>query len=84
MSIMMLANGKRKPTVFKAYYDRKVDEGMIKKKAIGHLYGKVANLIYTILKSGQKYNPKIHAAACGVDWDEIYKLEEREKPVLFN
>ncbi|WP_242142931.1 MULTISPECIES: IS110 family transposase [unclassified Bacillus cereus group] len=27
MFIMMLANGKRKPTVFKAYYDCKVEEG---------------------------------------------------------
>ncbi len=84
MSMMMLANGKRKPTVFKAYYDRKVDEGMIKKKAIGHLCGKIANLIYTILKSGQKYDPKIHAAACGIEWDEVYELEEKQQPVLLN
>ncbi|MGA5716480.1 IS110 family transposase [Bacillus bombysepticus] len=84
MSMMMLANGKRKPTVFKAYYDRKVEEGMIKKKAIGHLCGKIANLIYTILKSGQKYDPKIHAAACGIEWDEVYKLEEKQESVLLN
>ncbi|MBK5424589.1 transposase [Bacillus sp. TH30] len=84
MSMMMLANGKRKPTVFKAYYDRKVEEGMIKKKAIGHLCGKIANLIYTVLKSSQKYDPKIHAAACGIDWDEVYELEEKQGPVLLN
>lgn len=36
-------------------------------KAIGHLCGKIANLIYTILKSGQKYDPKIHAAACEIE-----------------
>lgn len=84
ISMMMLANGKRKPTVFKAYYDRKVEEGMIKKKAIGHLCGKIANLIYTILKSSQKYDPKIHAAACGIEWNEVYELEEKQDSVLLS
>ncbi|XOS94324.1 IS110 family transposase [Brevibacillus laterosporus] len=84
MSMMMLANGKRKPTVFKAYYDRKVEEGMIKKKAIGHLCGKIANLIYTLLKNDQKYDPKIHAVACGIEWDEVYEQEEKQEPVLLN
>ncbi|SPT76353.1 transposase [Bacillus cereus] len=84
MSMIMLANGKRKPTVFKAYYDRKVEEGMIKKKAISHLCGKIANLIYTILKNSQKYDPKIHAAACGIEWDEVYKLEKYQETLLLN
>lgn len=82
--MMMLANGKRKPTVFKAYYDRKVEEGMIKEKAIGHLCGKIANLIYTILKSGQKYDPKIHAKACGIEWDEVYELKDKQETMLLN
>lgn len=51
-------------------------------KAIGHLCGKIANLIYTILKSGQKYDPKIHAAACEIEWDKVYELEEKQELFL--
>ncbi|WP_232700254.1 IS110 family transposase [Brevibacillus daliensis] len=82
IAMMMLANGKKKPTVFKTYYNRKVEDGMSKKKAIGHLCGKIANLIYAILKRGQKYDPKLHAAACGIEWDEAYKLEEGRKSTI--
>ncbi|MCP1124376.1 hypothetical protein NKR74_13855 [Bacillus sp. 3103sda1] len=59
----MSANGKRKPIVFKAYHDRKVEEGMIKKQEIGHLCFRIANLFYTLFKSGQKYDPQLYAAA---------------------
>ncbi|WP_255258140.1 hypothetical protein [Bacillus sp. AFS018417] len=81
---MMSANGKRKPTVFKAYHDRKVEEGMIKKQEIGHLCFRIANLFYTLFKSGQKYDPQLYAAACGIEWDEAYKLEGKQEPVLLN
>ncbi|MEI4624137.1 hypothetical protein [Bacillus cereus] len=44
---MMLTNGKRKPTVFKAYYHCTVEEGMIKNKAIGTFIVESEKLIVT-------------------------------------
>jgi transposase len=70
LALIILANGQKHPTVFKAYYDRKVSEGMNKKKAIGHLCGKIAALIYTVLKNKVKYDPITHAKACGVELDK--------------
>lgn len=45
--MMMLTNGKRKPTVFKAYYHCTVEEGMIKNKAIGTFIVESEKLIVT-------------------------------------
>lgn len=84
IALIILANGKQNPTVFKVYYDRKVEEGMSKKKAIGHLCGKIANLIYSLLKNNRKYDPKIHAAACGINWDEINNTSLENEPLLLN
>ncbi|MGK5512312.1 hypothetical protein ACSNN5_29980 [Brevibacillus formosus] len=39
--------------------------------------GKVAKIIYIVLKTGNSYDPKRHAAVCGVPWNEQYK----EKPL---
>ncbi|SDP97386.1 hypothetical protein SAMN05216565_12822, partial [Litchfieldia salsa] len=72
------------PTVFKAYYDRKVTEGMNKKKAIGHLCGKIASLIYTVLKNKVKYDPITHAKACGVEFNNLYIKNNKEKTKLTN
>lgn len=56
---------------------------MSKKKAIGHLCGKLANLIYSLLKNNHKYDPKVHATACGVDLEEFIS-KEKEEPLLLN
>ncbi|WP_100404290.1 IS110 family transposase [Bacillus solitudinis] len=83
IALIILASGKYNPTVFKVYYDRKVEEGMSKKKAIGHLCGKIANLIYSLLKNNHKYDPKIHAAAMGVNFEEL-NSKPKEEPLLLN
>ena len=84
ISLIILANGKPHPTVFKAYYDRKVEEGMSKKKAIGHLCGKLANLIYSLLKNNVKYDPVVHAAACGINLADLNKSKEEKEPLLLS
>ncbi|MFP3668482.1 hypothetical protein SB717_25390 [Priestia sp. SIMBA_032] len=68
---------KKQPTVFSMYYNRLVEREMNKKKAIVHLCGKIAKLIYTTLKTGQEYDSKKHAQACGIAWESMYdkKLE---------
>jgi transposase len=84
IALIILASGKYNPTVFKVYYDRKVEEGMSKKKAIGHLCGKIANLIYSLLKNSRKYDPIIHAAAMGVNFEELNSKPKEEEPLLLN
>jgi transposase len=84
LALIILANGQKHPTVFKAYYDRKVSEGMNKKKAIGHLCGKIAALIYTVLKNKVKYDPITHAKACGVELDNLYIKNNKRKTKLIN
>lgn len=60
------------PNVFSAYYERLVNRQMPKRKAIGHMCGKVAKIIYRILKTGTPYDPRKHAAACGITWVDQY------------
>lgn len=36
------------------------------------MWGKIAKLIYTILKNRQPYDSIIHAKACGIPWEDIY------------
>jgi transposase len=84
IALIILANGEKHPTVFKAYYDRKVSEGMNKKKAIGHLCGKIAALIYTVLKNKVKYDPITHAKACGVEFDNLYIKDQINKIKLLS
>lgn len=62
--------------VFATYFERLLARQMPKMKAIGHMSGKVAKIIYSVLKTGVPYDPKRHAAACGIPWNEQYK----EKP----
>ncbi|MGG0454624.1 IS110 family transposase [Bacillus mycoides] len=71
MALIVIATKKR-PTVFRAYYNSLVERGMPKRKAIGHMCGKIAKLIYTILKNRQPYDSIIHAKACGIPWEDIY------------
>lgn len=82
IALIVLANGQKHPTVFKLYYDRKVNEGMNKKKAIGHLCGKIAALIYTVLKNKKIYDPIIHAKACGIKMDNLYLKNPSKEPQL--
>ncbi|MBT2659325.1 IS110 family transposase [Bacillus sp. ISL-18] len=84
IALIVLANGEKHPTVFKVYYDRKVKEGMNKKKAIGHLCGKIAALIYTVLKNKKVYDPVIHAKACGIKLDELYLKNPDPKLLMVN
>ncbi|MED4583639.1 IS110 family transposase [Brevibacillus choshinensis] len=76
MAIILIAK-RSGQNVFAAYYERLVARQMPKRKAIGHMSGKVAKIIYSVLKTGVPYDPKRHAAACGVPWNEQYK----EKPL---
>ena len=71
MAMIMLAT-KSQPSVFSTYYQRLIDRKMNGKKAIGHMCGKIAKILYTVLKTGQKYDPKKHAEATGVPWNSIY------------
>ena len=34
--------------------------------------GKIAKLLYTTLKTNQKYDSKKHAEACGIPWQDMY------------
>ncbi|MEJ8548860.1 transposase, partial [Brevibacillus borstelensis] len=65
------------PNVFATYYERLVERQMPKRKAIGHMCGKVAKIIYSVLKSGQAYDSRKHAEACGIPWIE----QHNEKPL---
>jgi hypothetical protein len=55
---------------------------MNKKKAIGHLCGKIAALIYTVLKNKKIYDPIIHAKACGIKMDNLYLKNPSKEPQL--
>lgn len=72
-----------KPSVFKVYYDRLVERGMPKRKAIGHLCGKIAKLLYAMLKYNQKYDPIKHASDCGVVWNDLIGQKVATDPDLF-
>lgn len=43
---------------------------MPKMKAIGHVCSKLAHVIYSCLKNGKSYDPRLHALACGIPWEE--------------
>jgi transposase len=70
--------GPQMHNVFKAYYERKVAQGMPKMRALGHLCGKLSKLIYRSLKTRQPYSARVHAAACGIEWDERYARVARQ------
>ncbi|GAB6254019.1 IS110 family transposase [Bacillus cereus] len=78
MAMVMIAmKSKSQPSVFSSYYDRLVERDMNKRTAIGHMCGKIAKLLYMMLKEGKKYNPKIHAKATGIPWDSVYDKRTR-------
>lgn len=67
------------PNVFNEFYKRLVagrpDIGrppMPKMKAMGHLCGKISQVLYGCLKSGQTYDARLHASACKIPWDDRF------------
>lgn len=71
MAMIILAN-KSQPSVFSAYYHRLVERKMNGKTAIGHMCGKIAKILYMMLKTGQKYDPQKHARDTGIPWNSVY------------
>ncbi|WP_255256248.1 transposase, partial [Bacillus pseudomycoides] len=76
---MIIIAMKKQPSVFSSYYHRLVERKMNGKTAIGHMCGKIAKILYMILKTGQKYDPVKHAQATGIPWDSVY--DKRTKNV---
>ena len=77
MAMVMIAN-KNQPSVFSVYYHRLIERKMKGKTAIGHMCGKIAKILYTVLKTGQKYDPKKHAKSTGIPWETIYDKRNKE------
>ncbi|MBM7694016.1 transposase [Peribacillus deserti] len=77
MAMIIIAT-KSQPSVFSVYFHRLKDRNMNGKTAIGHMCGKIAKILYTMLKNGQKYDPKAHALAAGIPWDSIYDKRTKE------
>lgn len=75
---LVLISRRSGPNVFASYYERLVERQMAKRKAIGHMCGKVAKIIYSILKSGMRYDPRKHALACGIPWADEYNNKAEE------
>ncbi|MCM3200606.1 IS110 family transposase [Bacillus cereus] len=71
MAMIIIAT-KSQPSVFSSYYHRLVERKMNGKTAIGHMCGKIAKVLYMMLKTGQKYDPVKHAQATGIPWDSVY------------
>lgn len=69
---MIIIAMKKQPSVFSSYYHRLVERKMNGKTAIGHMCGKIAKILYMMLKTGQKYDPVKHAQATGIPWDSVY------------
>lgn len=71
LMVLMLISPNTKINLFKHYYDRLVNgRGMSKRKAIVHVCGKIAQLMYSCLKNNQMYDPVLHAKHLGVPCDE--------------
>jgi transposase len=52
--------------VFKIYFNALVERKMVKMKAMGHVAGKFAQVLYGCLKKGELYNREIHARGMGM------------------
>lgn len=78
MAMIIIAT-KFQPSVFSSYYHRLVERKMNGKIAIGHMCGKIAKILYMMLKTGQKYDPMKHAQATGIPWDSVY--DKRTKSI---
>nr|WP_312115873.1 transposase [Brevibacillus reuszeri] len=55
---LVLISQRSGPNVFASYYERLLERQMAKRKAVGHMCGKVAKIIYSILKTGMHYDQK--------------------------
>ncbi len=71
MSLILISQ-RSGPNVFSAYYERLVERQMAKRKAIGHMCGKIAKILYSFLKTSTPYDPRKQAAACGIPWADQY------------
>ncbi|MHC0564898.1 IS110 family transposase [Paenibacillus sp. MAH-36] len=70
---LLLISPKISENSFRVYYKRLVDRGMAKRKAIGHVCGKIAQVLYSCLKNNESYDPFKHASKMGVilDGDKV-------------
>ncbi|MDK8181726.1 hypothetical protein [Paenibacillus sp. UMB4589-SE434] len=70
---LFLVSPKISENSFRVYYKRLVDRGMAKRKAIGHVCGKIAKFLYSCLKNNEPYDPFKHASKMGVilDGDKV-------------
>lgn len=72
--VLVMISPKGGANVFKAYYESRLSGAggrqVSKMSAIGHVCGKLAHVIYGCLKSGQPYDAKLHAQACGIPWED--------------
>lgn len=55
-----------KDTAFRAFYDRLVAKGMRPSNALGHLAGKLAVVLYWMLRRKELYNKLRHREALGL------------------
>ena len=76
---LVLISPKIGKNVFKEYYNKLISgrpskclPPMPKMKALGHICGKLSQVIYGCLKANTLYNPRIHAKACGIEWDDSF------------
>ncbi|GAV10720.1 hypothetical protein [Paenibacillus sp. NAIST15-1] len=63
---LLLLSPKISENSFRVYYKRLVERGMAKRKAIGHVCGKIAHVLYSCLKNNETYDPVKHASKMGV------------------
>lgn len=69
--------GSKSHNVFKAYFERRVAQGMPNMRALGHLCGKVSHVIFAMLRDAVHYDARSHAAAVGVEWDDRFSRRSR-------
>ncbi|WMT40477.1 transposase [Paenibacillus sp. D2_2] len=62
---LLLISPKISENSFRVYYKRLVERGMAKRKAIGHVGGKIAQVLYSCLKNNEPYDPFKHASKRG-------------------
>lgn len=63
---LLLLSPKIGANSFRVYYERLVERKMPKRKAIGHVCGKIAQVLYSCLKNNEQYDPFKHANKMGV------------------
>lgn len=56
---------------FCAFYSRLIERNMPKRKALGHVAGKLAQVMYGCLKYNRPYDPQIHFEAMGMTSSDI-------------